>query len=145
MTSRTLLNCVLEKPLVRRNRRDDGRVFGVATARDTDRGEPRTWTIFVNDPDLIEKFEALKTGEPVAIAGAFNIGLNGSRILYRITADAFVGARKQRKKRGAKEVDPVDDPDDPPPDQEAPGAQSTQAGPDPRTNAAVPFNDALPF
>jgi hypothetical protein len=99
VSSRTLLSATLAGSLVRRNRRDDGRLFGVARATDLECGQPREWVVFVNDPALIEQFEKLKEGEPVAIAGPFAVRANGKRIEFRITADAIIGTRKQRKKR----------------------------------------------
>ena len=99
MTSRLLLSGILAGPIVRRTRRKDGRPFAVATVRDTDRGEPRTWTVFVNDLAIIENFEAIKDGEPIAIAGPFSVTVIGARPVHRVTADAIVGARKVRKKR----------------------------------------------
>ncbi len=116
MTSRLLLSGIPTAPIVRRTRRGDGRLFGVATLRDSDRGEPRTWIVFVNDPALIETFEAMKDGEPIAIAGPFSVAADGARLVHRITADAIVGARKARKKRAKGDplfaVDPEDAPDD---------------------------------
>jgi hypothetical protein len=116
MTSRLLLSGILTAPIVRRTRRDDGRPFGVATVRDSDRGEPRAWIVFVNDQALIETFEAKKGGEPIAIAGPFTIVMENARLVHRITADAIVGARKGRKKRAKGDllfaVDPEDAPDD---------------------------------
>ena len=109
---------------MRRTRRDDGRLFGIATIRDTDRGEPRTWVVFVNDLQLIERFEHLKDGEPVAISGPFSVGADEARLVYRVTAEALIGARKERKKRSRSE--PID-PDDAPKGEER------------------PFDGALPF
>lgn len=128
--SRLLLSCVLAAPIKRCNRRDDGRLFGVALVRDSDRGEPRAWVVFVNDAELIERFERLKDGEPVAIAGPFSVRIDGERLIYRITADALIGARKDRKKRAKKEPGGEADLDDAPKDDNAAGR---------------PFDDALPF
>jgi hypothetical protein len=130
MTSRLLLSAVLATPIVRRHRRDDGRLFGVATLRDADRGEVRTWTVFVNDVSLIEKFEALRAGEPIAISGPFNVTADDARLVFRITADALVSGRKQRKKRSISTEIPDADPSDAPKDDEA---------------GEGPFNDPLPF
>jgi hypothetical protein len=113
MSSRLLLSGVLDAPIVRRNRRDDGRVFGVATVVDDVQGESRLWTVFVNNPELIASFERLKVGEPLAIAGPFSIKLEGTRLVHRITADAIIGARKQRKKRNKTDA-PAIDPNDAP-------------------------------
>jgi hypothetical protein len=115
MSSRLLLSAVLTAPIARRNRRDDGRIFGVAAVTDDVQGEPRTWVVFVNNAELIESFERLKLGEPVVIAGPFTIKLEGERLIHRISADAIIGARKQRKKRDKAEaaaIDPEDAPKD---------------------------------
>jgi hypothetical protein len=128
MSSRLLLSAVLTAPIARRNRRDDGRLFGVAVVTDDVQGERRTWTVFVNSTELIESFERLKIGEPVAITGPFTIKLEGERLVHRITADAIVGARKQRKKRDKTESAAID-PDD------APKEESPKEW----------LNDAIPF
>ena len=99
MTSRLLLSGILTAPIVRRTRRGDGRLFGVATLRDSDRGEPRTWIVFVNDPALIETFEAMKDGEPIAIAGPFSVAADGARLVHRIHR-----RRDRRRAEGAKEA-----------------------------------------
>jgi hypothetical protein len=127
MTSRLLLSGLLTAPIVRRTRRDDGRLFGIATIQDTDRGEPRTWVVFVNNLELIERFEHLKDGEPVAISGPFSISADEARLVYRVTAEALIGARKERKKRSKSERIEAVDPDPAPKEEEK------------------PFDDALPF
>jgi hypothetical protein len=130
MNSRLLLSGFIAAPIVRRNRRDGGNLFGVATVRDTDRGEPRSWVVFVNDIGLIEKFEAFKDGEPIAIAGPFSVTHDGGRLIHRVTADAIVSARKQRKKRGSQPENLDADPNDAPKNDEFGGR---------------PLNDPLPF
>jgi hypothetical protein len=130
MTARLLLSGFIAAPIVRRNRRDDGSPFGVATVRDTDRGEPRSWVVFVNDVGLIEKFESFKDGEPIAVAGPFTVTYDGSRLVHRITADAIVSARKQRKKRGSSAENLDVDPNDAPKNDD---------------NDGRPFDDTLPF
>jgi hypothetical protein len=128
MSSRLLLSGVVTSPVVRRNRRDDGRLFGVASVTDDVQGEPRTWTVFVNSTELIEGFERLKIGEPVAITGPFTVKLEGAGLVHRITADAIVGARKPRKKRDKTEAAAID-PEDAPKDE----------------NQKEWLNDAIPF
>jgi hypothetical protein len=66
MSSRLLLSGTLANPATRRKRRSDGAIFAIVRIRDTDRGERREWTCFINDPTLIEHFEELRAGEPVA-------------------------------------------------------------------------------
>jgi hypothetical protein len=128
MSARLLLSGHLTAPIIRRNRRDDGRLFGVATVTDEAQGELRTWIVFVNRVEIIERFERLKCGEPVAISGPFTVKLDGERIIHRLTADAVVGARKERKKRKyeARAIDP----DDAPKDENQEGFE---------------FNDSVPF
>lgn len=113
MSARLLLAGYLRAPISRRNRRDDGRVFGVATVADDAQGESRNWIVFVNDPELIERFERLKLGEPLAISGPFTVKLDGQRIVHRITAEVVVGARKERKKRAKAEIASIDPGDAP--------------------------------
>jgi hypothetical protein len=99
MSSRVLLSATLSAPLVRRHRRDNGRPISVATVRDTDRGEPRIWTVFANDPDILAKFETPKSGEPIAIAGPFTVTVERGRLVHKLSADSIVTARKGRTKR----------------------------------------------
>jgi hypothetical protein len=129
MSSRILLSCYAA-PIKRCYRRDDGRLFGVLTASDTDRGSPRPWTVYVNDAELLKKFEKLKAGEPISISGPFSVTLNGERLVYRVTADALISARKERKKRAKQETVGEVDPNDAPKDDDSGGR---------------PFDDDLPF
>lgn len=166
MTSRIMFSGTLASAAVRRKRKVDGAVFAVVKLRDSDRGEPRTWTAFANDPAVIEHLEEMRVGEPIAIAGPFSIVIAGSerepRIEYRITAEAVVDTKRRRKPKGqirkeerteSDEVDQApraseaDDSDSTPPHHQAPGAQSSAilAGLGPRSNAAAPFNDQIPF
>jgi hypothetical protein len=130
MSSRLLLSGTLAAPIARHNRRDDGRLFGVTTIRDDVSNESRLWTVFVNRVELIERFERLKPGEPVAIAGPFSVKLDGTRLVHRISADAVIGARKERKKLGATESAAAVDPNDAPKDDRDGGA---------------PLDDPIPF
>jgi hypothetical protein len=99
MTSRLLLAGVLTSAAVRRKRLADGAIFAVAKVRDTDRGMARTWTLFVNDPVIIEQIEEMRVGEPLAIAGPFSVA--GERDLeFRITAEALVDTKRRRKPKG---------------------------------------------
>jgi hypothetical protein len=129
MTARLLLSGHLTAPITRRNRRVDGRVFGVATVADEAQGEPCAWTVFVNNLELIERFERLKLGEPIAISGPFTVKLSDQRIIHRITAEAIIGARKERKKRAKGEAAAIDASD-------APADEETKG---------FAFDDALPF
>jgi hypothetical protein len=73
--------------------------------------------VYANDPFVIEKFESLKDGEPVAICGPFCVSTNGSsRLIYKINADAIVGARKTKTRKKGKSAPPDADPDDAPKD-----------------------------
>lgn len=113
--SRMLLSGVTAGAFVRRARRVDGKIFAVGTIRDSDRGEPRYWTVFANDPAVIEKLEKLKGGEPVALSGPFSVTVEGARLVYRLTADSIVTARKGRTKRKDNPllaVDPAEAPKD---------------------------------
>jgi hypothetical protein len=129
MTARLLLSGHLTAPITRRNRRDDGRLFGIAAVTDEAQGEARAWTVFVNNLEVIERFERLKLGEPLAISGPFTVKLNGQRIVHRITAESIIGARKERKKRAKGEAACIDASD-------APKDEDTKG---------FAFDDALPF
>jgi hypothetical protein len=99
MTSRVLLSAILATAAVRRKRRADGAVFAIAKIRDTDRGLSRTWTLYVNDPTLIEQIEEMRIGEPIAVAGPFTVA--GEReIEFRITAEALVDTKRRKKPKG---------------------------------------------
>ena len=99
MTSRVLLSGVLASAAVRRKRRADGVIFAVAKVRDTDRGMARTWTLFVNDPALVEQIEEMRAGEPICISGPFTVA--GERDLeFRITAEALVDTKRRKKPKG---------------------------------------------
>ncbi len=129
LMTRLLLSGVLTGSVIRRTRRADGRTFGVATVRDADRGEPRIWTVYVNDVELIERFERFKDGEPIAVGGPFYVAIDGARLVHRITADSIIGARKERKKRAKADLLAAVDPDDAPKDDDK----------------GRPFDDAIPF
>ena len=104
MTSRLLLAATLASPVVRRKRKADGVIFAVARLRDTDRGNPRHWTAFANDPAVIERLEELRVSEPIALAGPFAIAIAGPErepaIEYRITVDALLDTKRRRKPKG---------------------------------------------
>jgi hypothetical protein len=106
MTSRILLTGVIASAALRRKRRDTGAVFGVAKIRDSDprAGAARIWTTYINDLDLIEQFEALRVGEPVAVTGAFSVVIAGSdrepKIEHRISAEALIDTKRKRKQKG---------------------------------------------
>ena len=103
MTSRLLISATVHQALVRRTRRADGALFGVAKVADRDRMERRIWKVFVNDQEIIERFEALRVGEPVAISGPFSIvPLNGGEVECRITAEQLVDTKKSNKSKTAK-------------------------------------------
>jgi hypothetical protein len=99
MTSRLLLAGILTSAAIRRKRRADGAIFAIAKVRDTDRGMARTWTLFVNDPVIIEQIEEIRIGEPICVAGPFTVA--GEReIEFRITAEALVDTKRRKKPRG---------------------------------------------
>jgi hypothetical protein len=99
MSARVLLSGVLASAAVRRKRRADGAVFAIAKIRDTDRGLSRTWTLFVNDPALVEQIEEMRAGEPIAVAGPFYVA--GERDLeYRISAESLIDTKRRKKPKG---------------------------------------------
>jgi aspartyl/asparaginyl-tRNA synthetase len=102
MSSRLLLTGTLASPAVRRRRKADGAVFARATVRDSDRGEPRQWTVYANDPDVIEQLEALRTGSSVAVSGPFAVVITGQDDLeYRLTAVAMLDTKRKKKSKAA--------------------------------------------
>ena len=102
MSSRILVIGEISRPLVRRTRRDDGRVFGVLTIRDSDRLETRIWAAFVNDLELIEDIERLRVGEPIGVSGPFSFRIAGEgdeqHIEHRLTVQALVDTRPRKAK-----------------------------------------------
>jgi len=102
MSSRILIVGEIGRPLVRRARRDDGRIFGVFSIRDSDRTENRIWSAFVNDPDLIEEIERLRAGEPIGVSGPFSFRIDDSgeapEIEHRVTVNAIVDTRPRKAK-----------------------------------------------
>jgi hypothetical protein len=124
MSSRLMLAAFVCDPAVRRKRNADGAIFATMKVRDTDRSETRLWTVFFNDPELIERAEELRRGEPVAIAGPFSIVLVDSRgepvIDYRITAQTFVDTRKRKSKTQKKREERVTSDEQSPPDDGGP-------------------------
>ena len=68
------------------------------------------WTAFANDPTLIEQFEGLRVGEPIAVTGPFSVVIAGSerepKIEHRISAEALVTTKRRGKPKGqiAKEA-----------------------------------------
>jgi hypothetical protein len=83
----------------RRRRRSDGAVFAVATLTDRDRLENRTWTAFANDLQIIERLEQLRVNEPLAVTGPFTAlpNADGSGVIWRITIEAMLDARRPKK------------------------------------------------
>ena len=101
MTTRALVSGELYQGLVRRTRKSDGGRFGVCKIRDRDRLEVRIWTAFVDNIELIEKFEKMRLGEPVAVSGPFFIGESGE---YRISVFAMINASEKRKAKRATQT-----------------------------------------
>jgi hypothetical protein len=99
MTSRILLSGTLASAAIRRKRRSDGAVFAIAKIRDTDRGLSRTWTLFVNDPALIEQIEEMRAGEPIAVAGPFYVASERD-LEYRISAESLIDTKRRKKPKG---------------------------------------------
>jgi hypothetical protein len=85
---------------MRRRRKADGRLFGVAVVKDSDRGIPREWRVYVNDLELIERLEEMRIGEPVALSGPFSFEIEGGHIACRITAEAILDTKRRRKPKG---------------------------------------------
>jgi hypothetical protein len=106
MSSRLLLAGTLAAAATRRKRNSDGALFAVAKLIDTDRGEKRLWTVFVNGPELIERLEDMRVGEPLAVTCPFAIIADTSRnqpeIQYRMTAEAILDTKRRKKAKGTK-------------------------------------------
>lgn len=98
MSSRILVIGEIHRTLICRTRRDDGRVFGVFTIRDSDRMETRFWSAFVNDVDLIEEVERLRAGEPIGVSGPFSFRISGAAIEHRVTVNALIDTRPRKAK-----------------------------------------------
>ena len=93
MSGALLLSGILASPAVRRKRRADGAVFAVARIYDTDRGAPRHWTVFINQPSLIEQFEELRRPARQGRLGAILLCDRGQRTGARDRASI---AKEQR-------------------------------------------------
>ena len=106
MSTRLLLSGILAGAAVRRKRRDNGVLFAVAAVTDTDRGQPRVWRTFINDLEMIELVEEMRTGEPIAVTGPFSIivapGQREPSIEYRISVEAILDTKRKRKSKTAK-------------------------------------------
>lgn len=104
MSSALLLSGILVSAAVRRTRKADGAIFAVARIRDTDRGAPRVWTVFINNPRLIEQFEDVRVGEPVAVTGPFSFAIAGNErettIEHRISVEALLDTKRRKKSKG---------------------------------------------
>jgi hypothetical protein len=104
MSSRLLLCGTLASAALRRKRRADGAVFAIGKIRDTDRGERRQWTVYVNDPAVIELLEEMRVGEPLAVSGPFTISITGPErepsVEYKITAETVLDTKRKKKPKG---------------------------------------------
>jgi hypothetical protein len=99
MSTRLLLSGTLATAAVRRHRKANGVIFGVRI-KDTDRGQVRFWTVYINDPDLIACFEEIRVGEPIAVSGPFYV--TGERELeHRISAEALLDTKRRKKSKAA--------------------------------------------
>ncbi len=133
--SRALLSAIIVQPLVRRRRKADGAVFGVVKLRDRDKFDDREWTAFVNDEPLIEQIEALRTGEPVCVAGAFSAApLDGAAgVEWKIRVEGvFDLKRKPKGKRAIAREERIT-------------SDEADLAPKPHEDEGRPFNDALPW
>ena len=66
MSAALLLNGKLATTAVRRKRRSDGAICVVARVRDHDRGMPRDWTVYANDPVMVvERLEETRVGKSI--------------------------------------------------------------------------------
>jgi hypothetical protein len=103
MSTRILLSGTIYDPPVRRTRRSDGALFAVTKVRDTDKGDARLWTVYFNDPALIEIAEEMRSGEPIALTGPFSIEIIGPtgapRLAYKIAAESILDVRRKRKSK----------------------------------------------
>jgi hypothetical protein len=99
MTSRLLLAGIVTSAAIRRKRRADGAIFAIAKVRDTDRGLSRIWTVFVNDPVIIEQIEEMRVGEPIAVAGPFTVACE-RYLEFRISAESVIDVKRRKKPKG---------------------------------------------
>ncbi len=133
MSSALLLTGKLASAAVRRKRRSDGAVYVVARIRDSDRGMPRDWAVFANDPAMMERLEELRVGEPVACSGPFYVASDGDAIAYRLTVETLIDTKRRRKPKGliAKESRVESD--------------EADLAPTSSIEEGRPFDDPLPF
>ncbi len=134
MTTRILLSGRLKSAIFRRRRKSDGALFGICRIDDRDRMEVRVWTVYVNDPDVIDQLEELRVGEPIAIVGPFSgfPSTNGQGIDWKISAEAVLDVKRKKKSKTAKGREER--------------ARSDEIEDAPKVLAEEPFHDdALPF
>jgi hypothetical protein len=62
VSSRTVIVAEIHRTLASHRRKDDGGIFRIVWLGDRDRLETRFWKVFVNDIELIEKFEKVRVG-----------------------------------------------------------------------------------
>jgi hypothetical protein len=100
MTSRVLIDAVLDKPPVRLTSKA-GKLYLRASARDGKGPDAKWWTIFAFSETAIEALAALTVGEAFAASGPFEANIwapegREPRINLSMSADAILSARKPK-------------------------------------------------
>jgi|HubBroStandDraft_5_1064220.scaffolds.fasta_scaffold220222_2 hypothetical protein len=100
MTSRVLIDAVLDRPPVRLTSKA-GKRYLRASARDGKGPDAKWWTVFVFGETAIEALEALTVGEAFAASGPFEANIWATegrepRINLSMNADAILSARKPK-------------------------------------------------
>jgi hypothetical protein len=97
-SARTIITGELQGGLVRRKKKADGSIFGIATIRDRDRLEIRHWKVFFGDISLIERVEKLRPGEPLSVAGCYYVTTEGDDVKYVASAFEVIDLHWPKKK-----------------------------------------------
>jgi hypothetical protein len=100
MTSRVLIDAVLDRPPVRLTSKA-GKRYLRASARDGKGPDAKWWTVFVFGETAIEALEALTVGEAFAASGPFEANIWATegrepRVNLSMNADAILSARKPK-------------------------------------------------
>jgi hypothetical protein len=109
MTSRVLIDAVLDKPSIRLTSKA-GKPYLRASARDGKGPDAKWWTVFVFSETAIEALEALNVGEAFAASGPFEANIwapegREPRVNLSMNADAILSARKPKSHEKSANTD----------------------------------------
>jgi hypothetical protein len=153
MTSRVLIDAVLDRPPVRLTSKA-GKRYLRASARDGKGPDAKWWTVFVFGETAIEALEALTVGEAFAASGPFEANIWATegrepRVSLSTSADAILSARKpkptKRKAASAVRQSQPSNTDGRSIASKSWAAPASAEVETPRGSAPVGFDDDIPF